>query len=73
MSKLHTPQICRFIAEASIARSNELAPAPRADLFEALSEILQGEAAEEAKLTAFNIRETERHQMTLEQFLREGK
>jgi hypothetical protein len=65
--------IGNFIAECAIAHSNELPSSQRADLFDALSNILTGEAAKEAELAAFTIRESELHQLSLGQILRAQK
>lgn len=70
MRKRTAPEIYRFIAESAIARSAELAPNKRADMFDAIARMLPGEASKEAEMTAFAIREAELHQLTLEKIIR---
>jgi len=70
MSRISGAKMKRFIAEAALARANELPALQRADLFETIAKtLLSGAAATEANLAAFTIRETERHQLTLAQIL----
>jgi hypothetical protein len=73
MPKKPDPHIIGFIAESAIARAHELPLSIRAELFDAIGDLLAGEASDEAHLAAFNLRETERHQLTLEQILRSAK
>lgn len=65
-------RIKRFVAEAAIAQSHRLPRADRPALFTYVATMLEGEEAEQAKLVAFSLCEGDRHQLKLEQLLKEA-
>jgi len=73
MPKSISPAISQFIAEAAFARANELPLSSRADLYDAVSTMLDKKAATEAQLIAFNLREIERHQLQLDSLFKTVK
>lgn len=74
MLNLSAPlNIRRFIAEAAVSRADQLSIGQRADLFDAVAEILDGEESEQARVAAWSLRESERHQLTLGNLLRSEK
>lgn len=70
MLKKLSIQSRRFVADRAIAACQSLSTSAKADVYEIVSHLLEGDEAAEAKAAAFSIRTAERHQMTLEALLR---
>lgn len=69
----HKNELLRLVAKRATRGIDQLPPNERADVYEGVSLILTGDEAAAAKLAAFSIRESERHQLQFQEILRQAK